>query len=68
MPVIMNPIGYLFNLSFKSGYIAILLKTAKIFPIYKTGETDKFTNYHLTLLILKTSRKSSRKPNYKLSE
>ena len=44
MPVIMNPICYLFDLSFKSGYIPTLLKTAKIVPIYKTGETDKFTN------------------------
>ena len=71
MPIIMNPICCLFNMSFKSGYIPTLLKTAKKVPIYKTGETDKFTNYKpisLLLLILKTSRKSSRKPNFELSE
>ena len=41
MPVIMTPICHLFNLSFKSGYIPTILKTAKIVPIFKTGETDK---------------------------
>ena len=46
MPVIMNPICHLFDLSFKSGYIPTLLKTAKIVPIYKTGETDKAYSPH----------------------
>ena len=45
MPVIMNPICHLFNLLFKSGCIPTILKTAKIAPIFKTGETDKLTNY-----------------------
>ena len=45
MPVTMNPICHLFNLSFKYGYILALVKTAKIVPIYKTGVMDKFTNY-----------------------
>ena len=56
MPVIMNPICYLFDLSFKSGYIPTLLKTAKIVPIYKTGETDKFTNYRPISLLSSFSK------------
>ena len=39
MPVIMTPICHLFNLSFKSGYIPTILKTANNVPIFKTGET-----------------------------
>ena len=35
----------LFNLSFKTGFIPTILKTAKIVPIFKAGETDNFTNY-----------------------
>ena len=42
MPFIMNPKCRLFNLWFKSGYIPTLLKIAKIVPMYKTGEMDKF--------------------------
>ena len=35
----------LFNLSFKTGFIPTILKTAQIVPIFKAGETDNFTNY-----------------------
>ena len=44
IPIIMGPICTLFNLSFKTGFIPTILKTAKIIPIFKTGETDNFTN------------------------
>ena len=36
---------YLFNLSFKTGYIPSDYKCAKIIPIFKTDEKDKFNNY-----------------------
>ena len=45
MPSIMGPICYLFNMSFKNGYIPTFLKTAKLVPVFKTGESDTFTNY-----------------------
>ena len=45
MPCIINQIAYLFNLSFKTGYIPDEYKCAKIVPIYKSGEMNKFDNY-----------------------
>ena len=45
IPIIMGPICHLFDLSFKTGFIPTILKTAKIVPIFKTGKTDIFTNY-----------------------
>jgi len=35
----------LFNLSFKTGYIPSDYKCAKIIPIFKTDEKNKFNNY-----------------------
>ena len=32
-------------MSFKTGYIPTILKTAKIVLVFKTGKSDKFTNY-----------------------
>ena len=45
MPSIMDANCHLFNLSFRTGYIPTILKTAKIVLVFKTGESDKFTNY-----------------------
>ena len=42
---IVFPIAHLFNLSFKTGYIPSDYKCAKIIPIFKTEEKDKFNNY-----------------------
>ena len=42
---IVYPIAHLFNLSFKTGYIPSDYKCAKIIPIFKTDEKDKFNNY-----------------------
>jgi len=38
-------IAHLFNLSFKTGYIPSEYKCAKIIPIFKADEKDKFNNY-----------------------
>ena len=69
----MGPYCHLFNLSFKTGFIPTILKTAKIVPIFKAGETDNFTNYRtikykFAFFILKTSRKSGRKSNHEIFE
>ena len=45
MPSIMGPICHLFNLLFKAGIIPTILKIAKIVPAFKSGESEKFTNY-----------------------
>jgi len=45
IPFILLPLTHLFNLSFKTGYIPDNYKCAKVIPIYKDGDKDKFTNY-----------------------
>jgi hypothetical protein len=46
---IISPIAptltHLFNLSFKTGYIPDNYKCARVIPIYKDGDRDKFNNY-----------------------
>ena len=71
MPSIIGPVCHLFNMSFKNGYIPTILKTAKIVPVFKTGESDKFTNYRqisLLSLFSKLLEKSSGKSNHEISE
>ena len=42
---ILDPLVHLFNLSFKTGFIPRTFKTAKIIPIFKSGERNLFNNY-----------------------
>lgn len=42
---IIDPVTYLFNLSFKTGFIPDDFKCAKVTPIYKSDEQSDFTNY-----------------------
>ena len=46
IPSIVIPLTHLFNLSLKTGYIPDNYKCAKVIPIYKDGDKNKFTNYH----------------------
>ena len=45
IPCIISPVVHLFNLSFKTGFIPKEYKRAKIIPIYKAGEKNRFDNY-----------------------
>ena len=45
MPQIVTPICHLFNLSFQTGYIPLQLKTAKVVPIFKSGDKNSYNNY-----------------------
>lgn len=45
MPCIISPVVHLFNLSFKTGFIPKDYKSAKVIPIYKAGEKNRFDNY-----------------------
>ena len=56
LPIILEPITHLFNLSLKTGYIPIELKTAKLIPIYKCEERDLFTNYRPISLLPSLSK------------
>ena len=40
-----KPLSHVFNLSFKTGYIPVELKTAKVIPIFKSDNKHYFTNY-----------------------
>lgn len=42
---IIDPLVYLFNLSLKTGFIPQNYKIARVVPIFKAGERNKFTNY-----------------------
>jgi len=42
---ISDPLLYLFNLSFSSGIVPNLLKTAKVIPVYKKGDKSIVSNY-----------------------
>ena len=46
MPCIISPaVVHLFNLSFKTGFIPKNYKSAKVIPIFKAGEQNRFDNY-----------------------
>ena len=56
LPHIISPVCHIFNLSLKSGYIPVQLKTAKIIPIYKSEESNIFTNYRPISLLSSLSK------------
>ena len=56
LPIVVNPLCHLFNLSFQTGYIPIQLKTAKVVPIFKSGDKHKFTNYRPISLLSSISK------------
>ena len=45
IPIIIQPFYHLFNLSFQTGYIPQQFKTAKVVPVYKSGDEHNYTNY-----------------------
>ena len=55
-PSIMSPICHLFDLSFKTGYIPTNLKTAKVVPVFKSGEAESFNNYRPISLLSSFSK------------
>ena len=56
LPYIISPVCHLFNLSLKSGYIPLQLKTAKVIPVYKSEEKCHFTNYRPISLLSSFSK------------
>ena len=43
--IVVDPLAYIFNLSFATGIVPDLLKIAKVIPIYKKGERNLPSNY-----------------------
>lgn len=56
LPIIIKPVCHLFNLSLQTGYIPIQLKTAKIIPVFKSGDAHLFTNYRPISLLPSLSK------------
>ena len=56
LPSITIPICYLFNLSFQTGYIPIQLKSAKVVPVFKSGDKHHFSNYRPMSLLSSISK------------
>ena len=41
VPLIINPLHYLINLSLETGFVPQQMKVSKIIPLFKTGSGDK---------------------------
>ena len=53
---IVQPFTYICNLSFQTGIFPSKMKTAKVIPIYKSGERHQFTNYRPISLLPQFSK------------
>lgn len=53
---IVQPLTYICNLSFKTGNFPKEIKTAKVIPLYKTGDRHQFTNYRPVSLLPQFSK------------
>lgn len=53
---ISEPLAHIFNLSFSKGQFPTDMKTAKIIPIYKSGEKNQFNNYRPISLLPSVSK------------
>ena len=45
LPIIINPLCHIFNISLQTGFIPSILKTAKVVPVFKSGDKHHYTNY-----------------------
>ena len=43
--LVADPLSSIFNSSFRTGLIPCELKSAKVIPLYKSGDRDNFSNY-----------------------
>ena len=56
LPIIIDPLCYVFNLSLQTGYIPERFKIAKVIPIFKSGDKQQFTNYRPISLLSSFSK------------
>ena len=56
MPIIIKPVCHLLNLSLQTGFIPVLLKTAKVVPVYKSDDKHSYTNYRPISLLSSLSK------------
>ena len=55
-PQIVDPLAYIFNLSLTTGAIPDIMKTAKVVPIFKKGNSQLTSNYRPTSLLTSLSK------------
>ena len=65
---IVTPITHICNLSFKNGVFPDKMKTAKIIPIFKSGDREDCTNYRPISLLPQISKILEKLFNRRLSE
>lgn len=53
---IIEPLCYISNLSFRTGVFPDRMKTAKVTPLFKTGDKRSFTNYRPVSLLSQFSK------------
>ena len=53
---IVKPLVHIFNLSFSSGIFPSEMKTAKVIPVFKSGNRSDFSNYRPISLLLQFSK------------
>ncbi len=56
MEGISKPLTYICNLSFQTGTFPNKMETAKVIPLYKSGDKHSFTNYHPVSLLPQFSK------------
>ena len=56
MPRIIKPVTHIFNTSLSEGIFPNKLKTAKVVPLYKSGDKHQFTNYRSVSILPKFSK------------
>ena len=56
LPIIIQPLCHLFNLSFQTGYIPDQFKTAKVVPVFKSGDKHDYSNYRPISLLSSFSK------------
>ena len=53
---IVKPLDHIFNLSFSSGIFPSEMKTAKVIPVFKSGNRSDFSNYRPISLLSQFSK------------
>ena len=55
--VLANPLSYLFNLAFQFGMFPLCLKTAKVIPVFKSGDKSNYRSISILLTFSKILEK-----------
>ena len=56
LPIIVDPLYHIFNLSLQTGYIPDRFKVAKVIPVFKSGDKQIFSNYRPISLLSSLSK------------